>query len=283
MLRFTHGVGDNVPSLVPRKTFNIHQDTLQFDNSKSRVGVVELNSNLLWELAPSASRLLEASNNVVKRGSNPKVLLLQTQLFASLEIVIGIQYSTDGLGTLLIGDGAFVVAIVELLKVKLASRSLAGPETQVVGGGCSVTWNRNIVRDGLDNLTALPDGNVLAVGVGRFPDVAIKLNLWFVLVAETLNPCVKNTYVNSHIVTRKLPGVKVQPVVGNFNLISINNFLLEDAVAVAKAVAPGGVVERCQAVEEASGETAEATVSKGRIIFLGNDVFNSEPKIGKAS
>lgn len=93
----------------------------------------------------------------------------------------------------------------------------------------------------------------------------------------------KKTYVNSHIVTRELPGIKVQPVVGNFNLVSIDNFLLEDAVAVAKAVAPGGVVERSQAVEEASGETAEATISKGRIVFLGNDVFNSESKIGKAS
>ncbi len=93
----------------------------------------------------------------------------------------------------------------------------------------------------------------------------------------------ESTNVDGYIVARKLPWVKVQPVVGNFNLVSINNFLLEDAVAVAKTVAPGGVVERSQAVEEAGSETAEAAVAQGSIVFLCNNVFNSETEIGKTS
>lgn len=198
MLRLTYGIGHNIPSLIPGETFNINQDTLQFDDGKSWMGVVELNSDLVWERAPSAPRLLEASNDVVKRGGNPKVLLLQTQFLASLEIVIGIQYSADRLSALLISDGAFVVAIVELLKIKLAAGSLAGPETQVIGGGCSVAWNRNIIRDSLDNFAALPDGNALAVGVGGFPDATIELNLWLVSVAGTGTPCEENIRQQSH-------------------------------------------------------------------------------------
>lgn len=90
------------------------------------------------------------------------------------------------------------------------------------------------------------------------------------------------TYINSHVVARKLPGVKVQPVVGNFNLVSVDNLLLENAVTVAKTVSPGGVVERGETVEEAGGKATKTAVSESSVVFLGNNVFNSETKIGKA-
>jgi hypothetical protein len=33
--------------------------------------------------------------------------------------------------------------------------------------------------------------------------------------------------------TGKLPGVKVQPVIGHLDLVPINNLLLEDAIAIS--------------------------------------------------
>lgn len=81
----------------------------------------------------------------------------------------------------------------------------------------------------------------------------------------------------------ELPGVEVQPVVGHFDLVAVDDLLLENTVAVAQAVAPGRVVERSQAVEETGSKTAEATVTESGIVLLSNNIFNSEAKIGETS
>jgi hypothetical protein len=51
------------------------------------MSVVELNGNLIWELAPFTLGLLEATNNVVERCGTPEVLLLQAELLSTLEAV----------------------------------------------------------------------------------------------------------------------------------------------------------------------------------------------------
>lgn len=91
------------------------------------------------------------------------------------------------------------------------------------------------------------------------------------------------TYINRHIVARKLPRVKLEPVVGNLDLVAVNDFLLEDAVAVAQAIAPGGVVERGETVKEAGGETAETTVAEGGVVLLFDDVLDAEAEFTEAS
>lgn len=141
------------------------------------MSIVELDGDLVRELLPGALRLLEAANDVVQRGRNPKVLLFQTKLLTPFEVVVGVEHRTDGLSALLFGDGAFVVAIVELLEIKLASGSLAGPKSKIVGGGSIVTGNRNIVGDGFYYLAALPDGLGLAVVVDLLATVAVELDL----------------------------------------------------------------------------------------------------------
>ena len=59
-------------------------------------------------------------------------------------------------------------------------------------------------------------------------------------------------YVDSHIVPGEFPGVEVKPVVGHFDLVAVDNLLLEDAVAVPQTVAPGRVIQAGETVEEAS-------------------------------
>lgn len=172
-----YSVDNNLPSLIPFKSLNINQDALQLNNGKRRMSIVELDSNLLRELPPRALRLLETPNDIVQRCSNPEVLLLETQLLTSLQVVIGVEDSADGLSTLLVGDGAFVVTAVELLEIEFTSGGLAGPQSQVVGSRGVVSRDRNIVGNGLNNFAAFPDGNVLARCVGRLADAAEELNL----------------------------------------------------------------------------------------------------------
>lgn len=79
----------------------------------------------------------------------------------------------------------------------------------------------------------------------------------------------------------KLPGIKVQPIIGNFDLITIDNLLLEDTISVSQTITPSWHVQRSHGIKKASGKTAQATVSESSIVLLGNDVFNSEAKISK--
>lgn len=62
-------------------------------------------------------------------------------------------------------------------------------------------------------------------------------------------------------------------------MVTVNDFLLEDSVSVAETVAPSRIVEGSQAVEEACGESSQATIAKTCIMLLADDVFDSEAKL----
>lgn len=141
------------------------------------MSVIELDSDLVGELAPGTLGLLEAAHNIVKGRRNPKVLLLQSKFLAAFKVVVGVQDSADGFGALLVSDGALVVAAVELLEVKLAARGLARPQSKIVGRGGIVTRDGHVVCDGLDDLAAFPEHGRLAVLLGHFADTAKELNL----------------------------------------------------------------------------------------------------------
>ena len=173
----TKCVGDNVPSLVPFESLEINQDTLELNNGQRRMGIVQLDGHLVRELSPSALRLLEATNNVVQRRSNPEVLLLQAELLAAIEVVVWIQNSADGLGSLLVCHRALVVSTVELLEVKLPTGSFARPQSQVVGRWRSIAGDWHVVGHSLDSLATLPVRNGSAILVGGLLNVAVKLNL----------------------------------------------------------------------------------------------------------
>ena len=86
----TYSLGNNGPGLVPIKTFKIEKNALKLNNGKRWMGVVQLNRNLIRELTPCTLRLLESTNDIVERSRNPEVLLLQSKLLTTIEVVIGI-------------------------------------------------------------------------------------------------------------------------------------------------------------------------------------------------
>ena len=102
--RSTYGIHDYFPGQVPFKVLNVNENSLQLHDGQCRVGIVELDSHLVGELLPRAVGLFETANDIVQRGSNPKVLLLQPKFFSTLQIVVRVQNSADGLSSLLIGN-----------------------------------------------------------------------------------------------------------------------------------------------------------------------------------
>lgn len=81
----------------------------------------------------------------------------------------------------------------------------------------------------------------------------------------------------------ELPGVKVKPIIGNLDLVAVDNLLLEDSVSVPQTVAPSGEIKRGKAVEEASGKPTKATIAQSSIVLLADNVLNAEAQISKPS
>lgn len=242
--------------------------TLLFDgtytiSTRMKRRVTYLDGNCVRELLPGLLGLLEAAYDIAERSSAPEVLLLQSQLLTTVQVIVGVQDSGDGLGSLLVVDRLLVFTRVELLEIKLSTGRLAGPETKVVRGTRVVAGDRDIVCCGCHDLTVLPHRHLPAVVVGVLADTAVELD------------------VDGDIMSGKLPWVEIKPVVGNLDLVAIDNLLLEDAVTVAQTVSPSRVIKGGQTVEETSGEATQASVSKSCIAFLLDDVLHAETEFRK--
>lgn len=69
------------------------------------------------------------------------------------------------------------------------------------------------------------------------------------------------TYIDSYVVPGEFPGVEIQPVVGNLDLVAVDDLLFEDTITISQTIAPGRVVQACQTVEETGGQTSQTTVT----------------------
>jgi hypothetical protein len=148
------------------------------------MGIIQLNGDLLGELAPSTLGLLESADNIVQGSSNPKVLLLQSKLLTTVKVIVGVEDSADSLSSLLVGHGALVVTTVELLEVKLSAGSLAGPQTHVIGCRSVESWNWHIISNRFDDFTTFPNCDVLSDLILVFPDTSIELDLDIISQSE---------------------------------------------------------------------------------------------------
>ena len=87
--------------------------------------------------------------------------------------------------------------------------------------------------------------------------------------------------IHCDVVSRELPGIKVKPVIRDFDLVTIDNLLLEDTISVSKTITPCRVVERGKTIEEAGGQPSKATIAKSGIMLLGDDILDPESEFGK--
>lgn len=244
------------------------------------MGIIQLNGNLIWELSPGALRLLESSNNVIKRGSNPEVLLLQTKLLTTIEIVVRVQDRTDGLSTLLVSHGALVITAVELLEVKLSTGSLTRPQAQIISSWCVKSRNWNIVSHRLDNFTALPDDFLGSLSILVLSYATIELDLRMSALDLVIPP--SKTHVNNDIMSWEFPRIEVEPVIRNLDLVSVHNFLLENTISVSQSIAPSWIVKRGKRVQETSSKTTKTTISQSSIVLLINHILDFEAEIFQA-
>ena len=214
------------------------------------MSIVELDLVLVGELRPVISVvLLVAADDVTERSSAEEVLLLQSQLFTAGSGVVGVEDAGDVLCGLPLGDGTEVVSRVEGVEVELVAGS-ASPEAQIVGVVGVVAW----------------DGRVIGLS---HHDLAIDP----VSALDAMLLVLVDAAVEAHgvddVTALDLPRVPIlEPEVGDLNLAAVLDHLLEDAVVVPDAVAPGWQLKCGHGVQEAGGEAAETTVAKRGVRLL---------------
>ena len=151
-------------------------------------------------------------------------------------------------------DGVKVLGLVEGEQVELVV-ALGGPQTQGVHTTGSIARNHVVDRHRTHGPSRLP--YLLAIFLNDF---AAEGNL---LVAVVID-----------VSPRLFIG---QPVVRGFDLLAVFiELLLEDAVLVLNAIAECRHAQRGERIDEAGGQTAEATVAEARLVLGVDDVLHGE-------
>ena len=164
--------------------------------------------------------------------------------------VVGVEDGADGLGLGALGIGQGVVAAVKGLQIEVLLDRLGSPYAQLVDGLAGIAHHGDVIRDGQDILRVHRAVERVAVLLKAL-DVATKLN------------------GHGLVLTTDLPGIAVgEPLVGGLDLAAVDDLLLKQAVAVSHAVAVAGNALGCHRIQEACGQTAQATVAQCRIGLL---------------
>ena len=164
--------------------------------------------------------------------------------------VVGVEDGADGLGLGALGVGQGVVAAVEGLQIEVLLDRLGSPDAQLVNGLAGIAHNGDVIGDGQDVLRVYRAVERAAVLLKAL-DAAAKLN------------------GHGLVLTTDFPRIAVgEPLVGGLDLAAVDDLLLKQAVAVAHAVAVAGNALGCHGIQEARGQTTQATVTQGRIGLL---------------
>ena len=78
MICIGKGIDTDIPGLIPGDPFNVHQKAQQLGDGYSRMGIIQLNGNLVGKPIKTGIPLLVASENILQGGSHKEILLPQS-------------------------------------------------------------------------------------------------------------------------------------------------------------------------------------------------------------
>ncbi len=248
MVGVAHAAGREIPRLVPSKPLGIDEDSHELGDDERGVRLVEVDEHLVWESVPAGVRLAVAAQNVAQRAADEEVLLAEAQLLAGHRIVVGIEHLGEVFGEHLRLDRFHIGTLVEVGEVEFID-SLRAPEPQRVDG-VVVADDRQIVGHAFHGALGHPAPLLAALDGGVF-HAAAEMNVLLVLG------------------TLYFPRIAVlEPSVGFFHLVAVQNLLAEDAVVVPEAVAGAGDVQGGHRIEVASRQTPKAAVAEAGISLV---------------
>ena len=239
------GVGEHlaadVEGGVPLIAALVQQDAHHLGDGNGRVGVVQLDGNLVSQIVQRAVLVQMVLQNVGDGGSREEILLAQTQDLALGVVVVGVEDLGDQLCGGRMADGRVVVAGVEAAHIKAGGLGL--PQTQLGNAVGAVTGHIHVVGHGDDRVVVLVLYMVEAA-LPRLDGLTVKADL-LCLIGVALDPNL----------------TAGQPVVGSLLLPAVHDLLLEDAVLIQDGVAGAGDAVGGHAVQIAGGQTAQTAVA----------------------
>ena len=241
------GVGEGPagdgPGLLPAHPVLIDQQPHQLGYRQHRVGVVELDDDLVRERLPVAVAEPEPADDVPQRTGDQEILLLEPQFPARLGAVAGVQHLGEVLRAHLRLDRLGVAAGVEQAQVERLPAGPGAPQPQDVDRLGAVARDQHVAGLAPHHLGRHPAG----------PQPAL-------VILHGLGMPVEPDHLQV-IGGGELPRVAVKgPVVGVLDLMAIFEGLLEDPELIPDAVAHGRHVQGGQGVEQAGGQTAQPPV-----------------------
>ena len=239
-----HGVGDDVPGVFPGVALLVHQDTHQLGDDQSGMGIVDLDGVLLVEVAQGAVLSAVLAHDGLHGGGDKEVLLLQTQGLALVVVVGGVDDLGDDLGHGLLLDGLQILTAAVQGHVH-RSGALGVPQAQGVGVAGLVTGDLHVAGNGQNGGVTHVLGAVVAVLVPVIDDLAAEANLLGLV----------------HLGDE--PGIaQAHPVVGQLDLLAVDDLLLEQTQLIADGVAGGGDLLSGHGVQIAGSQTAQTAVAQ---------------------
>ena len=242
------GVGNDVPSVIPSITAVIQQNPHQFRNGEGRVGVVDVDGNLFVQVIQCAVYAHVVVYDVTDGSSTQEVLLTQTQGLSFEVVVVRIQNLRNCICHGVLAQCTCIVPFVEGLHIK--ARSFCLPQTQSRNAFTAVTRNIQVVRNCQYGVVVV----VREVVIGILP---VFLNFAF------------KVYFNGFIRLRVEPyRAARQPVVREFRLPAVLEFLTEDTVFIADGMTGCRNALCCHCIQIASSQSAQTAVTQTSIRFL---------------
>ena len=144
MVGIREDLAADLKRIIPTEFVLIDQQTHQLRNRQYRMGVVEVNGDLICQVVVGFVQLIMTVQDVLYRGRDQEILLAQTQLASGIGGVIRIQHAGDVLGVVFIFHRRKVVALVKFTEVDFAT-GLGIPQAQRIGGVCVITGNNLVV------------------------------------------------------------------------------------------------------------------------------------------
>ena len=241
------GVGEGAagdgPGLLPADPVLVDQQPHELGYRQHRVGVVELDDDLVGECRPVGVAEPEPADDVPQRARDQEILLLEPQFPAGLRAVAGVEHLGEVLRAHLRLDGFRVPAGVEQVQVERLPAGPGAPQPDDVDRLGAEARHQHVAGLGPHRLARHPArAQPALVVIGRL-GVAVEPDHLEVVGGG------------------EFPRVAVEgPVVGVLDLIAVLEGLLEDPELVPDAVAHGRQVEGGHGVEQAGGQTAQAAV-----------------------
>ena len=236
-----------VPGLIPSEVRVVEQDSHQLGDGDGRMGVVELDGDLLRKRAPVGIAAPESPDQIGERRSDEEVLLHEPQSLPLRGGIVGIEDASERFCRERLRQGTDEVAVAEGLEIERVGSSRR-PEAQGVDGLAAVPDDGPIVGNA-DQLGGAADDGAQRSCPYLERTVEIDLDLLFG--------------------ARHFPRIgTAEPVVRLLALPTVVDGLPEHSVLVAEPVSHRRQLHGGHRVEEARRQAPEPAISQAGVRFF---------------